>query len=180
MRLLSNFRLSGLAALLLALVPALALADDVPTRFFDGSAREMLSHLEAGNGWAVVSERQTVNVLGQPAEAVKYRIVSGYTKGTTTNGQFFVEVTYGLETTPVFTALKLPLVSGPSLTLAQQANTAVAEIDTLVGQLETAIAAEENAELRNLGSQLLAAYRSQRGALADLISQDIQSVSMSK
>ncbi len=180
MQFLSSFRLSGLAALLLALLPALASADEVPTRFFDGAAREMVSHLEAGNGWAVVNERQTVNVLGHAAEAVQYRIVTSFTKGTTSNGQFFVEVTYGLETPPIFTALKLPLVSGPSLTLAQQANTAVAEIDTRVGQLETAIAAEQNAELRNLGSQLLAAYRSQRGALTDLISKDIQSVSMSK
>lgn len=176
MSLLSKVRLSGLAALLLALAPAMTLADEVPTRFFDGAAREMAGQLEAGNGWSVVNERQTVNVLGQPAEAISYRIVTRFTKGTTSNGQFFVEVEYGTETPPIFTALKLPLTSGPSLTLAKQANEAVTAIDAIVVQLEAGIAAEENAELRNLGSQLLAAYRTQRAALIDLIQKDIAAI----
>ena len=76
MRLSLRIRAAGLAALLLALIPALALADDVPTRFFDGAAREMASHLESGNGWAVVTERQNVDLLGQPVEAMRYRVVS--------------------------------------------------------------------------------------------------------
>lgn len=173
-------RTFGLAALLLALVPALAMAEDVPTRFFDGAAREMASHLESGNGWSVVSERQTVDVLGQPAEAVRYRVVTGFTKGTTTNGQFFVEVEYDTETPPIFTALKLPLVSGPSLILAKQANEAVTAIDAIIVQLEAGIAVEENAELRKLGNQLLGAYRMQRTALTDLIQKDLQSVAMAR
>jgi hypothetical protein len=176
MRLFLQIRAAGLAALLLALIPTFAMANEVPTRFFDGAAREMASHLEAGNGWAVVSERQMVDVLGQPAEALRYRVVTGFTKGTTSNGQFFVEVVYGLETPPIFTALKLPTVSGPSLTLAKQANEAISSIDALIVQLEAGIAAEENAELRNLGNQLLGAYRTQRTALIDLIQKDIAAI----
>lgn len=180
MRLFSIIRAAGLAALLLALVPALAMADDVPTRFFDGAAREMASQLEAGNGWAVVTERQNVDLLGQPGEAVRYRVVTKFTKGTTSNDQFFVEVEYGQETALILTALKLPTVSGPSLVLAQQANAALGDIDTVVAQLEAGIAAEENAELRTLGQQLLGAYRTQRAALTDLIQKDLQSVGMAR
>jgi hypothetical protein len=168
-----------LPVLLVALTPVLH-AGDPPTRYFDGAAREIVSTLQKGEGWCAVSERSQVNILpGAPAaDCIKYRVVTGFKSGTTSNEQFFVELTYGPETPWIMVELGAPTQSCPSLTAAKACNDAVAKLDLVLGALEPAIAAEEDAAVRALGLQLAGVMRAQRAALVDLIQKDIGAIGM--
>jgi len=146
------------------------------TRFFDGAAREIVGSLESGNGWAVVSDRRAIQVLDTPMDSVRYRMVTRFEKGTTSNDQFYVQLELGDETPYIYTVFRTPIASGPSLTLAKKANEAIAEIDATIKTIEAANAAELNAEVRAFGEKLLKLNREQRAALVDVIQKDVRAI----
>jgi hypothetical protein len=167
--------LFGLAAL--AIGVAATHAGEPPTRFFDSAARQMLSQLQAGEGWAVVSERSKVKLLaeGEAADCVKYRVVTNYKSGMV-NDQFVLEVQYSAETPWILLEFGMPAASCTSLAAAKKANEAVTLLDTLIPGIEGPLASEENAELRAFGVRLVGVLRGQRAALVDLIQKDIQAI----
>lgn len=167
-----------LSCICLAAAVAAVSAGDLPTRFFDGAAREMLAQLQGGEGWLVVSERGKVVLVpaAGAVDCVKYRVVTNYSSGKTSNDQFFLQVEYSAETPWISLEFGMPKNSCTSLAAAKKANEAVGLLDTLLPQIEAALQSEENAELRNLGQQLATGLRGQRAALVDLIQKDIQAI----
>lgn len=162
---------------LLALGAGRAKAGEPPTKFVDGAAREMLRQLQAGGGWAVVSERAKVKLLAeaQEADCVKYRVVTNHTTATV-NDQFILTVQYSAETPWISLEFGMPAASGTSLAAAKKANEAIELLDTLIPGIEGPLAIEQNAELRALGQRLLGVLRGQRAALTDLIQKDVQAI----
>jgi len=176
---LSSFVFRSLVGLaVVAVATAASTAGDLPTRFFDSGAREMLSQLKSGEGWAVVSARAKVQLVpgGDAAECVKYRVVTNYKSEQTSNDQLVLQVEYSAETPWISLEFDVPKNSGTSLAAAKKANDAVALVDSIITQIEGPLTKEENAEVRQFGLQLVGVLRGQRAALVDLIQKDIQAI----
>ena len=144
-----------------------------PVRYFDDAARKVISHLEAGDGWAVVADRRLVPTLGTTIDCVRYRVATNYQAGVTPDGRFVVEVALGRPTPWISTAFGTPTQAGPTVAASHQANLAIAVLDQLIPLLQQTIATADDADCRELGVEVLVVYGAQRAALADLVSKEL-------
>ena len=162
--------------------PSVARADEPTMKFSGAAAREVTSSLKEGKGWCIVSARQKMKVVpGEDAvDCVRYRVVTKYkaSRVPDANGipDDVVEVTLGAETDWIAVDLGMPKFSGPSLSAAKSANTAITALDELIPLLEGVVQKETDATVRAEGVRLVAALKAQRAALVDLIKKDIEAI----
>lgn len=161
-----------------------AYAAETQMKFFGQAAREIKLNLDSGNGWCIVSARESVRLLDDPnvpaVECLKYRVVTAAQFTKDSNGEASIVLTLGEETPWISVEFNTPKASCPSMDAAKAANEAIGNIDAIVSQLGPVVSSEENTEVRAAGLKVLGLLRAQRAALADLIAKDIRTTEMAK
>lgn len=174
---LFNHRLASVSMLFIIGLVSVVQAADPPRQYYGENAREISRQLEAGEGWAVVSQRARVRILpsSQPADCVKYRMVTSAQSASDPTNGFTLTVEYGPETQWIPIGSGMPAGSTTSLAAARKANELIAYADELLKALNDSLATADTAG-RPVAVRLIAEISQHRDHLVDVIKKDSQAL----